>query len=65
MNVPVAADGGLSYQPSPARPGDLVELVALVDVYLVLSACPQDLVPINGRRSAPADVDILLRHPAG
>ncbi|WAL65997.1 urea carboxylase-associated family protein [Amycolatopsis cynarae] len=64
MNIPVDSDGGLSYQPSVARPGDLVELVALVELYLVLSACPQDLVPINGSRLNPADVDILLRNPA-
>ena len=61
MNVPVAADGRLELAPSVAARGDSVTLEALVDVVVVLSACPQDLVPINGAALTPTDirVDVL------
>ncbi len=60
MNIPVMPDGTLRFEPSVCRPGDFVTLRALEDVYLVLSACPQDIVPINGRRLAPADVGVVI-----
>jgi uncharacterized protein len=58
MNIPVAADGALSFEPSPARPGDAVTLEAVREVVVVLSACPQDLVPINGASMRPTDVGV-------
>lgn len=60
MNIPVASDGSLSFEPSTCRPGDGVTLTTLHDVYVILSACPQDLVPINGNRYAPADVAVAV-----
>jgi uncharacterized protein len=48
MATPVGPDGEISWLPSPSRPGDRVEFEALMDLVFVLSACPQDLVPING-----------------
>lgn len=58
MNIPVAGDGTLSFEPSPARPGDAVTLEAVRDVVVVLSACPQDLVPINGAAMRPTDIGV-------
>ncbi len=58
MNIPVATDGTLSFEPSPALPGDTVTLEAVRDVVLVLSACPQDLVPINGAAMRPTDISV-------
>jgi uncharacterized protein YcgI (DUF1989 family) len=58
MAIPVAGDGTLSFQPSPARPGDAVTLEAVRDVVVVLSACPQDLVPINGAAMRPTDIGV-------
>ena len=58
MNVPVAEDGTLSLEPSPARPGDAVTFQAMRDVVVVLSACPQDLVPINGAAMRPTDIGV-------
>jgi uncharacterized protein len=58
MSIPVAADGTLSFEPSPAGPGDAVTLEAVRDVVVVLSACPQDLVPINGASMRPTDVGV-------
>jgi uncharacterized protein YcgI (DUF1989 family) len=59
MNVPVV-DGGLELAPSLAARGDSVTLEALVDVVVVLSACPQDRVPINGAALTPTDIAVDL-----
>ncbi len=58
MNIPVSPSGRLSFEPSPARPGDRVTLEAVRDVVVVLSVCPQDLVPINGAAMRPSDVAV-------
>ncbi|HLH64431.1 MAG TPA: urea carboxylase-associated family protein [Solirubrobacteraceae bacterium] len=50
MNIPWQPDGRLEFLPSPARAGDRVTFEALVDVVIVVSACPMDLNPINGGR---------------
>lgn len=41
-------DGRVEFGQSLARPGDVVELRALVDVVAAVSACPMDLNPISG-----------------
>lgn len=58
MNIPVSPSGRLGFEPSPARAGDAVTLQAVKDVVVVLSACPQDLVPINGTAMRPSDVAV-------
>jgi uncharacterized protein len=58
MNVPVAADGSVTREPPSARPGDYVVLTAQCDLLVVLSACPQDMTPINGADRTPTDVMI-------
>jgi uncharacterized protein YcgI (DUF1989 family) len=58
MNVPIAADGRLDFLPSLAAQGDSVTLEALLDVVVVLSACPQDMVPINGAALTPTDIEV-------
>jgi uncharacterized protein YcgI (DUF1989 family) len=55
MNIPAAADGTLSFQPSIAGPGSHVVLCAERDLIVVFSACPQDIVPINGVDCVPKD----------
>jgi uncharacterized protein len=60
MNVPVAADGTLDRLPPTSRPGDKVVLRAHLDLVLVLSACPQDVTPINGAARTPRDVAFRL-----
>ena len=49
-------DGDISFAAPVSRPGDSVRLRAEVDLIVVLSACPQDLVPVNGDLRAPQDV---------
>ena len=47
MNIPVGADMGLGWEPAQTRPGDSVTFRAAMEVIVVVSACPQDIVPIN------------------
>ncbi|WP_367129175.1 DUF1989 domain-containing protein [Saccharothrix sp. HUAS TT1] len=65
MNVPWDADGELRFAAPVSRPGDAVVLRALVDLVVVLSACPQDLVPVNGDLLRPRDVEVRLHAPRG
>jgi uncharacterized protein YcgI (DUF1989 family) len=59
MNIPVAADGSLGWEPATTMAGDAVTLRAEVDCYVVVSACPQDIVPINGRNPTPIEIELL------
>ncbi|KAA9160534.1 urea carboxylase-associated family protein [Amycolatopsis acidicola] len=64
MNVRWDRDGHLTWLPSPARPGDAVVLEALMPQWLVLSACPMDVNPINGHRPRPVDYQVRTRAPS-
>ena len=48
MNVPVEPDGKLAIVDGESKPGDYVELVAEMDVLVVVSNCPQINNPCNG-----------------
>ncbi|MBP2550690.1 uncharacterized protein YcgI (DUF1989 family) [Neorhizobium galegae] len=60
MNVPVEADGTVDRLPPATTAGDMVVLRAEMDLTLVLSACPQDLTPINGAARTPKDVAVVI-----
>jgi len=53
MNIPVGPDGAISWEPSLAPAGSHVVLRAEMDLVVVFSACPQDIVPINGADCVP------------
>lgn len=53
MNIPVKSDGSLSFEPPVCKPGDYLLLRAEIDCIIAFSACPQDIVPINGVDCAP------------
>jgi uncharacterized protein len=53
MNIPLGADGRLQWVPPLSRKGDAVTLRAEMDCIVVFSACPMDLVPINGADCVP------------
>jgi uncharacterized protein YcgI (DUF1989 family) len=49
MNIPWQMDGRLSFEAPPRPvPGSYVKLKAEMDLVIAFSACPQDLLPING-----------------
>ena len=60
MNIPVGPDGLVSFEPAVAPPGSHVVLRAEMDLVIVFSACPQDIVPINGRDCVPKDVQFEI-----
>lgn len=60
MNVPVAADGSVDRLPPRSKPGDHVILRAEMPLLLVVSACPQDVTPINGAEATPQDIEIEI-----
>ena len=55
MNIPVGPDGSVSFEPPVSKPGDHVTLLAEMDCVIVFSACPQDIVPINGVDCEPTE----------
>ena len=55
MNIPWQMDGGLSWEAPLSRPGDYVLLRAEMDCVVAMSACPQDLLPINGKTGNPTE----------
>ena len=57
MNIPVAADGSVSFVAPVAKPGDYVTLRAEMDCVVAFSACPQDVVPINGVNCTPTEAN--------
>lgn len=56
MNVPVTADGGLTFADGISGAGKYVEMRAETDVILLISNCPQLNNPCNGWNPTPAEV---------
>jgi uncharacterized protein YcgI (DUF1989 family) len=48
MNIPISENHSISWRPSACEKDQYVTFRAEMDLVLVLSACPQDIVPING-----------------
>ena len=55
MNIPVLDGRRLDFLPPENKPGDYVMLRAEMDCIVAFSACPQDMVPINGLDATPTD----------
>jgi hypothetical protein len=55
MNIPVARDGRMEWLPTVAKPGDYVTLRTEMDVVMAFSACPMDVLPINGPNLKPVE----------
>jgi len=54
MNTPVRADGTIEWLAPVSKAGDWVRFRVEMDCIAVMSACPQDLIPINGKDAVPA-----------
>ena len=60
MNIPVHDDDTLSFDPPVSMPGSHVLLRAEMDLIIAFSACPQDILPINGVGHAPTEAHFLI-----
>ncbi|MCE5364948.1 urea amidolyase associated protein UAAP2 [Pseudomonas anguilliseptica] len=56
MNVPVTPEGGLTFEDGISAAGKYVELIAHMDVIVLISNCPQLNNPCNGYNPTPAEV---------
>ena len=59
MNIPVNMEGDCGWKPPVSKPGDFVKFRAVMDCIFAMSACPQDLVPINAGKPVEAHFEIL------
>ena len=55
MNIPVIDGNAIDYLPPVSTPGSYVALRAEMDCIVAFSACPQDLLPINGLAMRPTE----------
>ena len=60
MNIPWQADGGLAFAAPVSRQGDYVLFEASLDVIVAFSACPQDILPINGEAREPTEAHFQI-----
>ena len=58
MHVPIGEDGTLDWAPGFTKPGDSITLRAELDCYVVLTACAQDILPINDRNPTSMAIDV-------
>jgi uncharacterized protein len=58
MNVPITAEGGLTFADGISAPGKYVELKALMDVIVLISNCPQLNNPCNAYNPTPVEVSV-------
>jgi urea carboxylase-associated protein 1 len=65
MNVPVGEDGTLGIVDGVSAPGLHVDLVAHLDVLVLLSNCPQINNPCNGFNPTPVRVQVFDGPPVG
>ncbi len=56
MNVPVTPEGGLTFEDGISGAGKYVELVAHMDIIILISNCPQLNNPCNGYNPTPAEI---------
>lgn len=56
MNVPVTADGGLTFADGLSAPGKYVEMTAHMNVIALISNCPQLNNPCNAYNPTPIEV---------
>jgi len=60
MNIPWSPDGTLAFEPPLSRPGDYVVLEAKLDLVIAFSACPQDILPVNGKAGRPTEAHFQI-----
>ena len=58
-NIPVQADGSIDWRPAETAPGDWISFRTEMPCYVVLAACPQDVVPINDKDPTEMALEVL------
>ncbi|WP_075186545.1 urea amidolyase associated protein UAAP2 [Teredinibacter haidensis] len=58
MNVPITPDGGLTFEDGISAPGKYVEMQARMDIFILISNCPQLNNPCNGYNPTPVELSI-------
>ena len=61
MNIPVIDGNRVEIRPPVSTPGSFVELRAEMDCVFAFSACPQDMLPINGSAMRPTEAHFEVR----
>jgi len=56
MNVPVTEAGGLTFEDGISAPGKYVEMIAKIDIIILISNCPQLNNPCNGYNPTPIEL---------
>jgi len=59
MNTPALSDGTIDWMAASTAPGDYVAMRAELDIYLVVSACPQDITDINQKKPTPIAIELV------
>ncbi|MEP0943844.1 MAG: urea carboxylase-associated family protein [Rhizobiaceae bacterium] len=59
-NVSMMFRASMEIKNPVAMPGDYVDLKALSDCFVVLSSCPQDMLPTNGPDLTPNSVEVEI-----
>jgi len=60
MNIPWTVEGALSFEPPVSTPGSYIRLRAEMDLVIAFSACPQDILPINGKAGRPVEAHFTI-----
>ncbi len=60
MNIPVSTSGEYEWKPPVSEPGDYIVLKARENCTAVMSACPQDMTPVNGASSIPTNLEFQI-----
>ncbi|KAI9739153.1 MAG: hypothetical protein M1834_007366 [Cirrosporium novae-zelandiae] len=59
MNIPIAKGGNLRFEAPVSKKGQHVVLKAEMDLVIVLSACPMDILPVNDMMPQDCEYQIM------
>jgi len=60
MNIPVIDGDAIEFRPPVSTPGSFIALRAEMDCIVAFSACPQDMIPINGTAMQPTEAQFEI-----
>ena len=60
MNIPVSPQGRISWEAPVSSAGHSIVMRAETGIIAVMSACPQDLTPVNGDGLAPTELHFRI-----